>query len=331
MHWKPTRRAAAARTFAVATALATVTGLLFAESSAGMPKPTPPTAPANHVTQGQVDAAKSQENALAAQVGRLSGEIAQAQQEIDQKQAEAELAEQKYTLAYTQWQAADAAATRAQQQLVDARAKMQAAHTRFVEYVQATYMSGEIDGTAGSLLTANDPSELLQQSALDQYQQLQKADAVGAYQQAAVAQSNKDAAARRARDAAAAAKQRADEARQAARGAYQAAQDQKAALDQVMASKQTQLTAATNQLNSLRYGHQQWLNYLSRRNAYNVALGQWQDEQARLARLRAIREAQRHSGGGSSGGGGGGGYTPPPSGGGWTPAKGWRAAHRALS
>ncbi|HKC26876.1 MAG TPA: NlpC/P60 family protein, partial [Jatrophihabitans sp.] len=203
--------------------------------------------------------------------------------------------------------------------------------TRLVEYVQATYMSGEIDGTAGSLLTANDPSELLQQSTLDQYQQLQKADAVGAYQQAAVAQSNKDAAARRAENAAAAAKQRAEEARQAARVAVQAAKDQKAALDQVMASKQTQLTAATNQFNSLRYGHQQWLNYLSRRNAYNVALGQWQDEQARLARLRAIREAQRHSGGGSSGGGGGGGYTPPPSGGGWTPAKGWRAAHRALS
>lgn len=327
MHWKPTRRGAAARTVAVLAAVATAAGMLFAGPSAGTPKPVPPTPPSHKVTQGQVDAAAGQQNALAAQVGRLSGEIAQAQDLINQKQAEAELAEQKYALAYSQWMTAQANAKRAQQELSDARTAMAAAHTRFVEYVQATYMSGQIDGTAGSLLTAQDPSQLLQQSALDQYQQQQKADAVGAYQAAAVSQSNKEAAARRAENAAQVAKQRADLARQAAHAAFQAAKDQKAALDQVMASKRTELTAATTQLNSLRYGRSQWLSYLNKQQAYDSAMSSWRAEQARLARLKAIRDAQHHR----TGGGGGGGYSPPPSGGGWTANKGWAAVHRAMS
>src|SRR5689334_17162390 len=117
MHWRhgrsSTRRAAA--TVALAAVAALVAGLTTAQPGVAMPKPTPPTPPKVRVTQGQVDAAAQQRAALSTEVGQLSGQIAAAKIQLQQYQARAELAEQKYTLALSQWHEAQAAAVAAQQ------------------------------------------------------------------------------------------------------------------------------------------------------------------------------------------------------------------------
>jgi cell wall-associated NlpC family hydrolase len=249
-------------------------------------------------------------------------------------------------LALSQWHDAQAAAARAEQAVEDARTAVAQAHVRFVQYVQAMYMSGGVDGTAGSLLTAQDPSTLLEQSSLEAYQQQHKADAIGAMEAATVAKSNADAHAKLAEAAAKKAKAKADTERKAAEAAVVAEQQQKAQLEQTMSSKQAELDQKQAELDRLTYGRAQTVAYLNKKQAYNVAVGrynaamrrynQWKAEQARRrAERQREREARHHhhvSGGGvpcCSGGGGGG--PSAPSGGNWTAAKGRAAAHRALS
>jgi len=346
VHWKP-RRLAGRRTVAMAAVAAVAGSLLFAQPSFAIPKPTaptPPSPPKVQVSQGQVDSARGQKDALAAAVGQLSGEIAAAKIQLQQLQGKAELAEQKYTLALSQWQAAQAAAVRAEQAVQAARLEVERAHARFVQYVQAMYMSGGVDGTAGSLLTAQDPSTLLAQSSLEAYQQQHKADAIGAMEAATVAKSNADAHAKLAEAAAQKAKAKADTERKAAEAAVVAEQQQKAMLEDTMASKQTELDQKQAELDRLTYGRSQTLAYLSKKHQYDAAQQQyqadmrqynrWKAEQARRRAERQREREQRHHHGTSGGGGvpccsGGGG--PAPGGGSWTAAKGRAAAHRALS
>ena len=346
MHWKP-RRLAGRRTVAMTAVVAVAGSLLFAQPSFGMPKPTPPnppTPPKVRVSQGQVDAAHDQKVALANAVGQLSGEIAAAKIQLQQLQGKAELAEQKYTLALSQWHDAQAEAVRAEQAVEAARLQVQQAHVRFVQYVQAMYMSGGVDGTAGSLLSAQDPSTLLEQSSLEAYQQQHKADAIGAMEAATVAKSNADAHARLAEAAAQKAKAKADTERKAAEAAVVAEQQQKAQLETTMANTQTELNQKQAELDRLTYGRSQTLAYLSRKHHYDNAqrqyqadmrqYNQWKAEQARRRAERQREREQRHHHHGTSGGGvpccsGGGG--PAPSGGSWTAAKGRTAAQRALS
>ena len=352
MHWKPWRpqRYQRCRLLAVVAAATVAGSLVLATPSIGMPAPTPPSAPTPpkvQVSQGQVDAAHNQKVALADAVGQLSGEIAAAKVQLQQLQGKAELAEQRYALAYTQWQDAIRKAQLAQQAVQAARIQVDQAHARFVQYVQAMYMSGGVDGTAGSLLTAQDPSALLAQTSLESYQQQHKADAIGAMEVATINKSNADAHAKQAEADAAQAKIKADTERKAAQAAVVAEQQQKAQLEQVMASKRVELSQAQSRLDELNYGRAQTLRYQSELNDYNAALGQyhadvrqynaWKAEQARKRaerqRERERRQHQHHSSGGGvpccTGGGGGG--PPAPSGGSWTPAKGRTAAHRALS
>lgn len=335
-HWRPPGR----RSVAVAAVAALAVSLFAVQPSFGMPKPTPPSPPSPpkvQVSQGQVDAARGQKDALAAAVGRLSGEIAAAKIQLQQLQGKAELAEQQYTLALSQWHDAQAAAARAEQAVVDARHEVTQAHVRFVEYVQAMYTSGDVNGTAGSLLTAQDPSALLEQSSLEAYQQQHKADAIGAMEAATVAKSNADAKAKVAELAAQAAKAKADAKRKAAQAAVVAEQQQKAMLEDTMASKQTELDQKQAELDRLTYGRAQTLAYLSKKHQYENAqrqyqtdLRQYQQWKAEQARRRAARHHHDSGGGGvpcCTGGGG----PPPPSSGSWTAAKGRTAAHRALS
>lgn len=341
MHWKRWEdwRPPGRRSVAIAAIAALAVSMLYAQPSFGMPKPTPPTPPTPpkvKVSQGQVDAARGQKNALAAAVGQLSGEIAAAKVQLQLLQGKAELAEQRYTLALSQWHDAQAAAAQAEQAVADARQEVQRAHVRFVQYVQAMYMSGDVDGTAGSLLTAQDPSTLLEQSSLEAYQQQHKADAIGAMEAATVAKSNADAKAKVAELAAQQAKAKADSKRKAAEAAVVAEQQQKAQLEDTMASKQTELNQKQAELDRLTYGRTQTLAYLNKKHQYDNAQRQYQADMRRYNHWKAEqarkRAARHHP---SSGGGGpcctGGGGPPPPSGGSWTPAKGRTAANRALS
>lgn len=324
------RRGTAALVFGVAAAVLLATpGLAAAKPQ----PPTPPTPPKQKVTQGQVDAARSAKQALANQIGALSAEIAQDQIEVQQAQGKAELAEQKYADAIRKLQDARQAAIDAQAALDGARVDARTAHARFVQYVQASYMSGDIGGTGGALLTAPDPSALLEQSALEQYQQQHKADAVGALQAATVAKSNAEAKAQRAVAAREQAKVVAKQRKQEADAAFVAAQQLKEQHQADMAAKQREMQDKRLQLMRLEAGRAATLRYQQRMQTYNqhvreyhAAMARWRAAQRRKQQEQRQRSAQ--------GGGGGSTYHPgpsAPSGGSWTPAKGHRAAQRALS
>jgi cell wall-associated NlpC family hydrolase len=313
-------------------ALATAVGLLAAAPHATA-RPQPPARPPE-VTAGQVAAANSAKQAVAQQVGVLSAQIADAKIRVQQAEGRAELAEQRYALAVSQRQAASAAAAKAQATLRSARTNVVKAHQKFVDYVRASYMSGDLGGTAGTLLTATDPSSLLEQTALEQYQQQHKADAIGGLETASVIKSNAEAAARRTLEARKKAEAREQQRRREAQAAYVAAQQQKAALESDMVVKQRQLDAAQSQLIRLSSGRAAWLKYQKAYNEYTAALARWEAEQRRKAEERRRRLAQQHHSSGGGGGGGSSSWHPgpsAPSGGTWTAAKGERAAHRALS
>jgi cell wall-associated NlpC family hydrolase len=290
--------------------------------------PTPPPNPTN----GQINAARNSKDALASRVGELSGQIAQAKIKLQQLQARAEYAEQKYALAVSKLQQATAAAAQAKAAVKKASADVVSAHARFVEYVQASYMSSDIQGTAGTLLTAPDPSAVLEQTDLQRYQQQHQVDAIGALQAATVNKSNADARARLAVLNRKHAEQNAQVQRIAARNAYDAEQAQTLALQHSMDTTQQELNSAQERLAELNNQRAKYLAY--------------QAEQARLARIRRQRELERErrlreqqqqqNGGGGGGGvvsGGGGSWSScpaAPSGGHWTPRKGRQAARRAL-
>jgi cell wall-associated NlpC family hydrolase len=324
---RPARRAVAA-----AAALTTAAGLLTALPQTAWAKPTPPPRPAE-VTVGDVAAATAARNAMAAQIGQLTAQIAEAKIQVEQAQSRAELAEQRYALALSERQKAEVAARKAQAKLQQAVADVASAHGAFVNYVRASYMGGALDGTAGTLLTATDPSVLLEQSALQQYQEQHKADAVGALQTASVMKSNAEAEAKRTLAARKLAEAREQQRKKEAQAAYVAAQQQKASLEATMAQKQRELEQKQADLVRITSGHRAWLKYKADYAVYKDELARWQQRQAMLEARRKARLARQHhhdNGGGSSGGGW---HSGPaaPSRGSWTPAKGQQAVNRALS
>ncbi|HZC73985.1 MAG TPA: NlpC/P60 family protein [Jatrophihabitans sp.] len=339
MHWKSSSRPFGRRGTA-AVVLGVAAAVLLASPGLAVAKPQPPTAPtapnapSETVSQAQVDRAQGAKRALADQIGVLSGEIAQAQIEVQQAQAKAEQAEQKYADAIDKLRKARQAAVAAQTALQNAKVDVTNAHARYIEFIRASYMSGDIGGTAGTLLTAKDPSSLLEQSALEQYQQQHKADAVGALEAATIARSNAEAAARRAVDAREHAKVVAAQRKQEAQAAFVAAQQQQAQLEDQMASKRQEMQQKQMQLLQLKVGRARTVRYQQQLQAYNqrlnsyhqqlhnyhVSLARWQEAQRRK------HQHASHSGGST--------FSPgpsAPSGGSWTAAKGRRAAHRALS
>jgi cell wall-associated NlpC family hydrolase len=322
VHLKLGRRLNGRATAAAAALVATTASLLIAAPGLAGAAVTPPPNP----TDGQISAAKNAKQALASKVGALSGQIAQAKVELDQLKGRAELAEQKYAFAFTKLQDANQAAVRAKAAVHTAQVNVDKAHAKFVQYVQATYMSGDVDGTAGSLLTAQDPNTLLEQSALEQYQQQHQVDAIGALETATVAHSNAEAKARLAVQTRKAAAANAAVKREAAQNAYAAEQQQEAALEKSMASSQHELDAAQAQLATLNHQRAAYDAY----KAEQARLARIRREKARRERLRREAEARaardRANQGGSSGW-----SPPPPSGGSWTAAKGRTAANRALS
>jgi cell wall-associated NlpC family hydrolase len=325
---------------ATAATIGTTATLLIAAPSIAEAAPKPPPPP---VTQGQVDAAASAKNAVAGQVGALNGQIAQEQAELQQLSAKAELAEQKVAFAISKLNDAKTAAKQAKDAEVSAQQGVDKAHAKFVEYLQATYMSGDIGGTAGSILTAPDPSAVLDQAALQQYQSQHQADAIGTLQVATVVKSNADAKARSAVQKQSQAAANAQAARQAAVDAVNAANLRKAALNTSLAAAQSELDAKQAQLATLTNQRSVYLAYLAYK-AEQARLARIAAEKAREARAERARQiaaqkaarlaAKKHHSSGNNGGGGsssgGSSSGPPPSGGSWTAAKGRQAADRAL-
>jgi cell wall-associated NlpC family hydrolase len=341
------------RRLLVAGSIAAVTVLSLLGPGAGAagalpPKPVPP-APVKKTTQGAVLAAQSERSAAATQVGQLSAQIAAMQNRIDVLNGKAEQAEQRYALAYSELQKAKDAEAAAEAHLEQAARQVTKAHDRFVETVRATYMDGDIAGMGGAVLTADDPSVLLEQTTLQQYLTAHKADAVGEFQTATVARANDQAAATRATLARKKAEQDAKAAKDDAFARVAQAKQERAGLEQQMAAKRQLLNEKQAILDVAVQDRAAYTHYLDQLDTYKDQLGAYNDAKreaearAEAARQRAAerareRAARRHHGGGGGGGGGGGsgggGWSsgpPAPSGGSWRADKARRAVNRARS
>jgi cell wall-associated NlpC family hydrolase len=328
------------RIVAASLALATTVGLLVTgnELAAATPKPPGP-APTNP-SNGQISAAQSAKNAVATEVGQLTGQIAEAENELTVLQGKAEQAEQKAAYAQSQLQLAQQQAHAATAALHKAQQDVDAAHAAFVRYVQAMYMSGDVDGAAGTLLTADDPSALLEQSSLEQFQAQHHADAVGRLETATVARSNAEARAKSAVEKQKVATAQAKAAQQAAFAAVASARQREAALNADLNTKRAELLAKQQQLATLNNQRAAWDAWYAQKKAYDAEQARLRAERERRAREAAERarrarerQQQQHGGGGGGSSSGGGWSSGPsaPSGGSWTAAKGRAAVRRAES
>lgn len=321
MQTRPTRRWRAVAALAVAL---TASSLFVVAGGAASADPPP------NPSDSQIQHAQDLKNNLANQVGALGAQIAQMQSQLAQLQAKQELAEQKLAYALQLLEQAKEKATAARAQVVAAQQQVDQAQSQFVSYAQAAYMSGDIGGTTGSLLTATDPNALLQAGALEQYQASHQMSAIDNLQRANVGKSNADAAARLAVQNQTKAAEAATQAKKDADAAVVAARAQQQQLQSNLAATQTQLNNAREQLATLDGQRQRYLAW----RAEQIRIAQEKARQEALARERALALARKlaqeraHQGGG----GGGGSQSSPgpaPTGGGWTAAKGQYAVSRA--
>jgi peptidoglycan DL-endopeptidase RipA len=296
------------------------------------PKPPP------NPTDQQLSAAAQQKRALAQAVGVLSAQIAQAQARLQTLRGQAELAEQKFAFAVSKLNDAKEQAARAQAAVLTAQQDIDKAHAELTSYVRDSYMSPPVSSTTIDLLTAADPTALLQGGDYQGYISSHHLDAMGKLNRATVAKSNADAKAKSLLKLQQQLTLEAQQAQQAAEAAYAAEQAEAGRLRSSLASYQKQLAAAQLQLAILNNQRANYLAYQRRQAEIAAAKAR----AAALARQRAAEAAaearRRNRGGGSSSGGGGsssggGDNTPlPPAGsqGSWSAGKGRAAANRAL-
>lgn len=290
-------------------------------------EPTPPP----KVTQNQVDAAAAAKAELARTVGVLSAQIVQAQAQLRSLQAAAELSEQKFALAISNLNEAKEQAATAQTDVVTAQKAIDTARSNLTSFVRNSYMSPAAGSTTISLLTAADPTELLQGGDYQHYISARHLDAMGALDRATVAKSNADAKAKQLVQKQEQLKVAAAQAQQVAQQAYAQEKAQAAQLQASQASYQTQLDSAKLQLATLNNQRATYLAYqkeqarIAAAAAAAAARARQLAEQAAAA-ARARQQAQNSNGGGSNQS-----QPLPPAGsmGAWTLDKGKAAVARA--
>jgi peptidoglycan DL-endopeptidase RipA len=308
--------------------LATVASLLIAPGQAAAKPPPNP-------SDGQISAAQQHKLNLAAEVGRLAAQTAQMQSKLEQLRAAQELAEQKLAFALSKLAEAKTAAEKAKANVARAKSYVAQAQRDFVGYLQASYISGDVGGTTGTLLTADDPNVLLESGALHDYQSSHQLSAIGSLQRATVAKSNADAAARHAVSLQAELTHAADVAKDQAIAAVNSAKRQQQQLESALATNRMQLRSAQLELATLNNQRATYLAY-QREQARLAALRRAAEERRRqqaiaAAAARAAAAAAAGNGGGGGGGGGGGSYVSPGPRGNWTPAAGQQAVARAMT
>lgn len=328
---------------ALLCATAVTASLLCAgEQANATPRPPNP-------SDAQLNAARAAKASLANTVGRLSGQIVQAQAQLRSLSAKVELAEQRFSFAISKLDKAKAQASQAQSEVVSAQKGIDTARVNLTQYVHDSYVSSTIGSATVGLLSATDPSALLQSGDYRKYVSSRRLDVLSSLDRATVAKSNAEA---KAKALVALQQQLAAEAAAAQRAAQQAYANQKAQAAQLRiqeASYQRQLVAAQTQLAILNGQRAKFLAYqreqarIAAERARQAALARARAAAAAAqaredARRAAARQQQQqnstdssNSGGSNSGSSGGGGYTPQPSSGGWTASKGRAAANRALS
>ena len=319
------------RITACGAAAATLALCVYVAPAHATPKPPP------NPTNQQLSAAAQAKRSLAQAVGVLSAQIAQAQSRLQTLAGQAELAEQNYALAVSKLNDAKEQAARAQADVLTAERNIDKARADLTSYVRSSYMAPQVGSSTIDLLTAADPTALLQGGDYQNYISSHHLDAMSALNRATVAKSNAEAKAKSLLKLQQQLTLQAQQAQQAAVAAYQAEQTEAAQLRTSLASYQTQLAAAKLELATLNNQRATYLAY----QAEQARIAAAKARAAALARARAAAaaEAARRRNQNSGGGGGGGGESTssgsdssylPPAGGSWTAAKGRAAANRAL-
>jgi murein DD-endopeptidase MepM/ murein hydrolase activator NlpD len=301
------------RTVLVAVLTGTVvSGLLFGSAAPASAVPPPPPNP----TDGQLGAARAEQDAAAAEVGRIAALLASAEAELEKVGVLAEAAGAAYLAAEEALVQAQEVADRTAAELRAAGAAVAASEARIADFSRDSYMNGPAMSTTAALLDSAGPGELIQRAAILDYVADNQLDVLSELEIAKVAQANADSAARAARDEMAVAEEAAETAKREADAQLAA---QQAAYEQVAAQKATyeaQLQEAQIrllQLQGARDAYQQWE---AQKRAEEAAAARAAQEAAARA-AAAAAAARSNSGGGSGGdggGGGGGGYVAPTSG-----------------
>jgi len=321
------RKTVLTRLTACGAAAASLALCIYVAPAHAAPKPPP------NPTNQQLSAAAQAKRSLAQAVGVLSAQVAQAQSRLQTLAGQAELAEQKYALAVSKLNDAKEQAARAQADVLAAQHDIDQARANLTSYVRDSYMSPPVGSSTIDLLTAADPTALLQGGDYQSYISSHHLDALGALNRATVAKSNADAKAKALLKLQQELTLQAQQAQQAAVAAYAAEKTEAAQLRTSLAGYQQQLAVAKLKLATLNNQRATYLAYQRQQAAIAAAKAR----AAALARQRAAEAAAaaraRNSGGGGGGGGGGSDNSPlPPAGsaGGWTATKGQAAANRAL-
>ncbi|SHG84743.1 Cell wall-associated hydrolase, NlpC family [Jatrophihabitans endophyticus] len=322
-------------------------GMFLGVHDASAAPTAPPKPPTTNPTDQQLRDAAAQRDVLATTVGQLSGQIAAAQDRLRRLQQQAELAEQRVAYAITQYRTAQTESQRAQTASVTAANRVKQAQVRFAQYMQTIYVDGRPNGMTGTLLTANDPSSLLQQTNYQQFEVDQNAGVIGEMQRLSVASSNARAKAERARLKAAKAKVAAEKAQQAAAEAVADQRSEQAGLEATQAQKQQQLTVAKQKQVQLLNNRATFTEYVRELREYRAYVAEQKRiaearRQERLRQQRLREEAERlkeqarknrkHGGHHSGRSADVQTYSPPaPSGGSWSRSKARAAIARAES
>ncbi|MGZ4566418.1 MAG: M23 family metallopeptidase [Blastococcus sp.] len=255
-------------------------GVLAAAALVGAATPAlavPPPPP--NPTDSQLGTAKAQQNATAAEVGRIAGLVAAAETDLERAEVQAEDAGTAYDAAEEALQQAEDAASATAAQLQTAAASVAAAQRRIATFSRDSYVNGnqQLAGSA-ALLDSRGPGELIQRAALLDYVASRQVDVLAQLQLAKVSQANADSAARRARDATAAAR--------AAAASAKVTADRRAAEQQATYTKVTAQKAAYEQ--QLKAAQIRLLQLQGARNAYQ----KW-EAQKRAEEIAAAAAAQR--------------------------------------
>jgi murein DD-endopeptidase MepM/ murein hydrolase activator NlpD len=278
--------------------------VLVGTASPALAAPPPP-----NPTDGQLGAAKSEQDAAAAEVGRIAGLVATAEAELEKVGVQAEAAGTAYEAAQEALQIAQERAAQTAADLQAAAEAVGAAEARIATFSHDSYMNGSNLSKTAALLDSAGPGELIQRAALLDYVATNQVDVLDALEVAKVAQANADSSARQARDAMAAAetaahsaKDRADAQLAAQQTAYQQVSTQKAAYDQQLQAAQIHLL----ELQGARNAYDQWV---AQKAAEEAAARAAAEKAARDAAAAAASRNNASSGGG--GGGGSGDYVQP--------------------
>jgi murein DD-endopeptidase MepM/ murein hydrolase activator NlpD len=274
-------------------------------------------APPPNPTDGQINAAQTDQQAAAAEVGRIAALVASAEADLEKVGVQAEAAGTAFEVAQEAFTQAQEQADRTAADLQAAGDAVAAAEGRIAVFARDTYMNGGSMSREAALLDSDGPAELLQRAATLDYVAGNKVDVLGQLEVAKVAQANADSAARAARDEMAAAEDAAQAAKAEADAQLVA---QKAAYDQVAAQKATydqQLQAAQIHLLELQGARNAFQAWEAQKAAEAAAAAAAAERAARDA--AAAAQASRGSSGGGGGGGGdagvvSGNYAKPTSG-----------------